>query len=115
MSKIEQIFKEALFEQLIFDGIKIDFEILNLIIGELIFLPTDNDRSTTGFQNQRLYELDFWKNDFGDLENMPIKDFTNLLNKSPIHIGKERKMFDYTNSILTKKKDRLKKRSLIVI
>jgi len=58
LSKIEQIFIDALFGQLTFDGIITDFENLNLIIGELDFLPTDNDRSTTGFQNQRLYELD---------------------------------------------------------
>ncbi|MFB9052125.1 DUF6933 domain-containing protein [Formosa undariae] len=104
LSNIEQIFKEALFGQLIFDGILTDFETLNLIIGGLDFLPTDNDRSTTGFQNQRLYELDFWKNDFGKLENMPINDLTNRMNGSPIHIGKGRKMSDYTDSIEEMKK-----------
>ena len=104
LSKIEQIFKDALFGQLIFDGIITDFETLNLIIGGLDFLPTDNDRSTTGFQNQRLYELDFWKNDFGKLENMPIKDLTNRMNTSPIHIGKGSKMSDYTDSIEEMKK-----------
>jgi hypothetical protein len=104
LSKIEQIFKDALFGQLIFDGIITDFETLNLIIGGLDFLPTDNDRSTTGFQNQRLYELEFWKNDFGKLENMPIKDLTNRMNTSPIHIGKGNKMSDYTDSIEEMKK-----------
>ena len=104
MSKIEQIFKDALFGQLTFDGIITDFETLNLIIGGLDFLPTDNDRSTTGFQNQRLYELDFWKNDFGKLENMPIKDLTNRMNTSPIHIGKGSEMSDYTDSIEEMKK-----------
>ncbi|WP_225037384.1 DUF6933 domain-containing protein [Winogradskyella sp. SM1960] len=104
LSKIEQIFKDALFGQLIFDGIITDFETLNLIIGGLDFLPTDNDRSTTGFQNQRLYELDFWKNDFEKLENMPIKDLTNRMNTSPIHIGNGSKMSDYTDSIEEMKK-----------
>ncbi len=68
------------------------------MIGELEFFTTDNDRSTTGFQNQRLYELDWWKYDFGNLENMPIKELTNRMNTSPIHIGKGRKMSDYTYS-----------------
>ncbi|MCL5128474.1 MULTISPECIES: hypothetical protein [unclassified Algibacter] len=99
LSNIEEIFKDALFGQLIYDGIIIDFENLNSIIGSLDFLPTDNDRSTTGFQNQRLEQLDWWKNDFGSLEKMPIKDLANRMNNSPIHIGKSKKMSDFTYSI----------------
>ena len=99
LSKIEQIFKDALFGQLIYDGIITDFENLSSIIGRLDFLPTDNDRSTTGFQNHNLESLNWWKYEFGCIENMPIKDLTNRLNTSPIHIGKGRKMSDYTNSI----------------
>ena len=104
LSKIEQIFKDALFGQLIYDGIIMDFENLNSIIGGLDFFPTDNDRSTTGFQNQRLEELDWWKNEFKSLENMPIKDLSNRMNTSPIHIGKGSKMSDYTDSIEEMKK-----------
>ncbi len=99
LKNIDSIFKNAFYAQLIYDGIITDFENLESITGGLIFLPTDNDRSTTAFQNQRLYELDWWKYDFGALENMPIKDLTNRMNTSPIHIGKGRKMSDYTDSI----------------
>ncbi|GGE28911.1 DUF6933 domain-containing protein [Psychroflexus planctonicus] len=99
LSNIERIFKDALFGQLIYDGIILDFEVLDSIIGGLDFLPTDNDRSTTGFQNHNLKSLEWWKYEFGSLENMPIKDLTNRLNTTPIHIGNERKMSDYTNSI----------------
>jgi len=104
LNKIEQIFKDAFFGQLIYDGIIMSFENLNSIIGELDFLPTDNDRSTTGFQNQRLEQVDWWKYEFGSLENMPIKDLTNRMNTSPIHIGKGRKMSDFTDSIKEMKK-----------
>ncbi|MDW5290795.1 DUF6933 domain-containing protein [Formosa sp. PL04] len=104
LNTIDQIFKDALFGQLIYDGILTDFETINLIIGGLVFLPTDNDRSTTGFQNQRLFELDWWKNDFDSLENMPIRDLTNRMNTSPIHIGKEKKMSDFTDSVEEMKK-----------
>ena len=68
------------------------------------FLPTDNDRSITGFQNQRLEDMDWWKYEFENLENMPIKDLTNRLNTSPIHIGKGRKMSEFTDSIKEMKK-----------
>ena len=99
LKKIDKIFKNTFFEQLVYDGIITDFNNLSAIIGGLDFLPTDNDRKTTGFQNHRLYELDWWKREFGSLENMPIKDLTNRMNTSPIHIGKGRKRSDYTNSI----------------
>ncbi len=99
LDKIEEIFKNALYGQLVYDGIITDFDHLCTIIGELNFLPTDNDRKTTGFQNHRLQDLDWWKNEFGSLENMPIKDLTNRINTNPIHTGKGQKMSDYTNSI----------------
>ena len=99
LSKIELIFKNTLYAQLVYDGIIMEFAYLDSILGSLVFLPTDNDRKTTGFQNQRLYELDLWKMEFGSLKKMPMKDLANRMNKSPIHIGKGRKMSDYTDSI----------------
>lgn len=104
LKDIETIFKNDLYEQLIYDGIIVDFEQVGDLIGKLDFRPTDNDRSTTGFQNQRLYELDWWKNEFASLENMPIKDLTNRMNKGPIHIGQGRKMSDYTDAIVEMRK-----------
>ena len=101
---IETIFKEAFYGQLTYDGIITEFENLDSIIGGIDFLPTDNDRSTTGFQNHNLESLEWWKYEFGLLENMPIKDLTNRLNTSPIHIGKGRKMSDYTDSITEMKR-----------
>jgi len=76
-----------------------DFEKLDSAIGKLEFLPTDNDRKTTGFQNHRLHELECWKYQYGSLENMPIKDLTRRMNDAPIHIGTGHKMSDYTDSI----------------
>lgn len=104
LKKIEALFKNAFYGQLVYDGIIIDFADLSAQIGKLDFLPTDNDRKTTGFQNHRLRDLDYWKYEFGSLENMPIKDLTHRMNTSPIHIGKGHKMSDYTNSIKEMKK-----------
>ncbi|PNW25807.1 DUF6933 domain-containing protein [Formosa algae] len=99
LNDIETIFKNAFYGQLIYDGIIVNYEQVDNLIGKLDFRPTDNDRSTTGFQNQRLHELDWWKNDFVNLKNMPIRDLTNRMNRGPIHIGKGRKMSDFTDSI----------------
>ena len=104
LKNIESIFKESLYGQLTYDGIITDFEKVDSIIGQLDFLPTDNDRKTTGFQNHRLQELDWWAYEFEGLENMPIKDLTNRMNDAPIHIGKGHKMSDYTDSIKEMKK-----------
>ncbi len=104
LTSIESIFKEAFYGQLVYDGIILDFELLDSIIGQLEFLSTDNDRKTTGFQNHRLQDLDWWKYEFGSLENMPMKELTNRINMSPIHIGKSQKMSDYTDSIREMKK-----------
>ncbi|EPR74396.1 hypothetical protein ADIWIN_0497 [Winogradskyella psychrotolerans RS-3] len=104
LGKIEQIFKDALFAQLIYDGIITDVDNLNSIIGGIGFLPTDNDRSTTGFQNQRIEQMEWWKHEFGNLENMPIQDLVNRMNTIPIHIGKGRKTSDFTNSLIEMKK-----------
>ncbi len=98
LKNIESIFKNALYVQWVYDGIITDFEHLDATIGQLVFLPTDNDRITTGFQNHRLQDLDAWKYQFGNLENMPIKELTHRMNTSPIHIGKGHKRSDYTDA-----------------
>jgi len=99
LGNIEKIFKTAFHEQLIYHGIITDFKTVDSIIGGLDFLSTDNDRSTIGFQNQRLYELDCWKAGFDNLEDMPILDVINRMNTTPIHIGRNRGMSGYTNSV----------------
>ena len=96
LKNIDHIFKEALYEQLVYDGIMLDYKTLDLFIGKVIFYPTDNDRSTTGFQNQNIQSLEYLKHEYASLENMPIKDLTHRLNTIPIHIGKSRKMSDFT-------------------
>jgi hypothetical protein len=104
LKNIDNIFRETLYEQLVYDGIITDFGNLCNISDGLIFLPTDNDRKTTGFQNHRITYLEWWKHEFESLENMPLKDLTNRLNHSPIHIGESHIMSDYTDAIKEMKK-----------
>lgn len=98
LNRIGDIFKNAFYSQLIYDGILTDFKYLDATIGNLEFLPTDNDKSTTGFQNQRLEDFDWWKYNYPALEDMPIKELAHRTNTKPIHLGKSRKMSDYTYS-----------------
>jgi hypothetical protein len=36
--------------------------------------------------------------EFGELKNMPIKELTNRLNDIPIHIGKSKRLSDFTKA-----------------
>ena len=98
LSTIGDLFKNAFYSQLIYDGIITDFVWIDTLIGDLDFLPTDNDRRTTGFQNHKLQDLKMWQYQFGTLEEMPIKELSSRMNRMPIHLGKGRKMSDYTSA-----------------
>ncbi|MBA3986873.1 MAG: hypothetical protein H0X63_09965 [Flavobacteriales bacterium] len=94
LKNIEPIFKNAFFSQLVYDGIIVPFETLDQHICTLCFLSTDNDRKTTGFQNYRLADMEYWKAYYGSLENMPISDLNNRMNNIYIHLTKSRSWKD---------------------
>lgn len=96
LRNIEDIFKNAFYGQLVYDGMITDFERIETLIGGLDFLPTDNDRKTTGFQNHRLEDLKIWQYQDGSLEYMPMKELSSRMNSMPIHLGVGKKMSDYT-------------------
>lgn len=95
----EDIFKNTFHDQLIYDGVLIEFEEVENLIGEIMFKPTDNDRVTGGFQNQRIQEFEWWQYEYDSLADMPIRDINNRMNTTPIHIGPSKRMSDYTTSV----------------
>lgn len=98
LGKIESLFKNAFYSQLVYDGIINDFENIDTLLGTIEFLPTDNDKRTTGFQNQRIQDLKLWQYQFGKLEDMPMKELCSRMNQMPIHLGPERRTSDYTTA-----------------
>lgn len=80
---LSQIFKETFYTQLLCDGIIIDYDILDEMIGELTFHSTDNDRSANGSINNCNYYIEDWKYDFGEFDNMPFRALNSRLNSSP--------------------------------
>jgi Domain of unknown function (DUF6933) len=104
LNTIEKIFINSLYEQLKNDGIYIEFDKLSELIGVIEFYPTDNDRKTAGFQNQKLANLECWEIDYGKYENMPFIDLASGLNSIPIHLGKSKKMDDFTKSTIEMKR-----------
>jgi len=102
LKKIGFLFTDAFHQQLNFDGISIFLNCIQSIIGELEFHPTDNDRSTISFQNQRIGDVNVYKSEYAEFEMMPIQIFCNRMNINPISIGTSKTK--YTNSIAEMKK-----------
>lgn len=97
LKDIDRIFKDELYEQLIHDGIVFPHDRLDALIGTLAFYPTDNDRQMNGFQNQRLFELEWHIYDYPNLDEMPIREFNSRMNRQIIHLDKNRRRSsDYT-------------------
>mgnify|MGYP006863238123 CR=1 FL=1 len=99
LKNIESIFKEAFYEQLIYDGIITDFKKVDSIIGQMDFLPTDNDRKTTGFQNQRLQDLTWWEDELAKFDSLIIKEVTHRLNTNLIRSDPNKRRSEYTTPI----------------
>lgn len=98
-AKLGELFIDTLFEQLLFDGILVDYHWLTSIIGELCFLPTDNDRRTNGFQNQRLQDLKWWEDELAKFDSLIIKEVTHRLNTNLIRSDPNKRRSEYTTPI----------------
>lgn len=83
LKDISLIFKKAFHEQLIYDGIKIDYILIEKIIGEINLYKTDNDKSANGSLNSILPYFEDWKYEFGNFENMPFRELNGRLNNQP--------------------------------
>ena len=101
---IDRIFKDTFYAQAVSDGLVLTREKVDELIGTLEFRPTDNDRSMTGFQNQRLFEAEWRLMDFPDLDQVPMRALNHAMNTVPIHLGPSRKLNDYTRAVTEMKK-----------
>jgi len=85
---IDSIFIKNFHEQLRYDGVHVALEKLTGLTGKLCFLPTNNDRSMTGFQNQRLFEFSVWLSYVDTLTRKHQLEFTHKMNDSPVKMAK---------------------------
>jgi len=102
LKNIEAIFKESFYAQLVYDGIIVDFAYVEELLGALSFAASDNDRSLTGFQNQRLFDLDWWKSDVQAFESSPPMKWAGHMNTNFNYAGKGQ-----GNAAYFKAKDRM--------
>jgi IS30 family transposase len=68
---------------LIYDGIIVDYKIIEKMLGEIILCETNNDRSVNGSLNNILLYFEEWKYDYGNFDNMPFRELNNRLNHLP--------------------------------
>lgn len=82
---ITSIFKKTLYEQLIYDGIKVEYSLIEQLIGEINLYKNDNDENTNISLNKIIsYFDDYWKYEFGNFDNMPFREITGRANSLPI-------------------------------
>jgi len=82
ISKIKDLFMESLYQQFIYESVDITREKLNVLIGELVFHKTDNDKKTIGTQNSILELIKNWKYQKNDIL-CSTKELSKRLNMSP--------------------------------
>lgn len=103
LKNILELFKKTFHDQLITDGVNVDFELVDQLIGTVRLCKTNNDRSIRGTLNQYKLDFDYWKDEFRTYENMPFMELCRRLNSLKQHPLKwnspKDKLSDLINSI----------------
>ncbi len=81
VKNISTVFKENLYNQFIYDGIIIDYDLVEKLIGKVNIYSTNNNRSAIGSMNDYLRHYNDWiyraNNKY---ENINFKELTSRLN-----------------------------------
>ncbi len=80
LKNISTIFKKEFYEQLKYAGIKVRYELINKIIGDIRLCPTDNDKSAMGSINNNMRAIKIWKSQYKTFDNMPFRELNRRLN-----------------------------------
>ncbi len=80
VKNISTVFKETLYNQFIYDGIIVDYNLLDKLIGEVKLFSTNNNRSALGSINDYLEHYKEWIYQYGGYDNMNFKELTGRLN-----------------------------------
>lgn len=100
LENLSSLFAEAFYAQLIYDGIFVDYSLVEKMIGEVDLFETNNDRSSIGILNYCLQNLEMWKNQYEVFENMPFRELNNRLNNIPYSFLKLKFPKEEMNEIL---------------
>ena len=77
------IFAKTLYDQLLIDEIEVSWPTVQSLVGEVQLFETDNDKQLIGTQNSILVHLEYWKNEFGHIDNWPFREINKRINGIP--------------------------------
>lgn len=80
---LSSIFKDNFYAQLVYEGIKIEYELIDKIVGEIKLCETNINKSAIGSLNNSLVRIENWKLKFGNFENINFRDLNSRLNRLP--------------------------------
>jgi uncharacterized protein DUF6933 len=83
LEKIDLLFIDNFYSQLIFEKINVDLEFIVDNIGEISLHKTDNDKKITGIINYNISKVDYLKYDYEIFNSSVIREITKKLNITP--------------------------------
>lgn len=80
---IQDFITDSLYRQFIYDGILLEYEKMEDIVGTIELHKTNNNRKALGTINNYILHIDGWKEQYQVFENMPFRDLSHRLNNLP--------------------------------
>ncbi|MEX6625812.1 MULTISPECIES: DUF6933 domain-containing protein [Tenacibaculum] len=83
INNLDTLFIDNLHQQLLFEKIAIDYEVISSKIGKIAFNSTNNNRKSIGILNYNIDKLNYFKYEYSIFNSSVIREMTNKLNKTP--------------------------------
>lgn len=81
LSQFRELFIYRLTSQLLAQNKPFDSQKIEQLIGQVVFSPTNGDRSCIAFINQRIQELEYLKNRYEIFQDIPFSNFGAAINQ----------------------------------
>jgi hypothetical protein len=83
IDKIDELFINCFYNQLLFEKINIDLKTISSIIDKIRFHATNNNKKVIGILNYNVEKINYFKYDYTVFNSSIIKEMTHKLNITP--------------------------------
>ena len=101
IDKIDEMFLDSLYSQLLFEKINIEFKTIAFKLGKIKFQSTNNNRKVIGILNYNIEKLNYFKYEYPVFNSSVIREMTEKLNKTPFKQLDWKLPFEAMNSLLS--------------
>jgi len=101
VDKIDEMFLDSLYSQLLFEKINIEFKTIAFKLGKIKFQSTNNNRKVIGILNYNIEKLNYFKYEYPVFNSSVIREMTEKLNKTPFKQLDWKLPFEAMNSLLS--------------